>query len=98
VDSKYGNASGGWCSSEPIREYRVGLWKNIRSSWRKFCSHTRFEMGDGSKVRLWREHWYRDIALKEAFLVLFGIACIKDVFGATHEIFWRCHSVECELY
>jgi hypothetical protein len=30
----------------------MGLWKNIRMSWGKFCSHTRFEAGDSSKFRL----------------------------------------------
>jgi hypothetical protein len=29
VDSKYGNAWGGWCSREPIRVYKVSFWKNI---------------------------------------------------------------------
>jgi hypothetical protein len=47
VDSKYGSAWGGCCSSEPIGVYRVGLWKNIRS-WGKFCSREmdpRFDSG-----------------------------------------------------
>jgi hypothetical protein len=34
VNSKYVSAWGGWCSSEPIGAYRVGLWKNIRRGWR----------------------------------------------------------------
>jgi hypothetical protein len=29
---------------------RVGLWRNIRRGWGKFSNHTRFEVGDGSKV------------------------------------------------
>jgi hypothetical protein len=29
----------------------VGLWKNIKKGRRKFLSHTRFEVGDSSKVR-----------------------------------------------
>jgi hypothetical protein len=45
VDSKYGSSWGGWCSSEPIGigAYGVGLWKNIRRGWVKFCSHTKFK-------------------------------------------------------
>jgi hypothetical protein len=56
----------------------VGLWTNITRGWEKFCSHTRFEVGDGSKVRFWHDHWCGDTALKESFQDLFGIACIKD--------------------
>ena len=26
VDSKYGSSWRGWCSSDPIRAYGVGLW------------------------------------------------------------------------
>jgi hypothetical protein len=29
VHSKYGSAWRGWCFSEPIGAYGVGLWKNI---------------------------------------------------------------------
>jgi hypothetical protein len=31
--------------------YRMDLWKNIRRGWGKFCSHTIFEVKDGTKVR-----------------------------------------------
>jgi hypothetical protein len=32
-----------------LLERKVGLWKNIKRDWRKFSSHTRFEVRDGSK-------------------------------------------------
>ena len=44
----------------------------------KFHSPTKFEVGDGSKVRFWNDHWCGDMAFKDAFPVLFGIACAKD--------------------
>jgi len=28
---------GGWCSSEPVGAYGVGLWKNIRRGWENFA-------------------------------------------------------------
>jgi hypothetical protein len=49
VDSKFGSLWGRWCSNEPSGAFGVGLWKNIKRSWGKFLSHTRFEEGDGSK-------------------------------------------------
>jgi hypothetical protein len=84
VDSKYGSSWGGWCSSEPIGAYGVGLLKNIRRGWGKLCSHTKFEVGDGSKVRFWHDIWCEDMAVTDAFLVLFGIACAKDALVEAH--------------
>jgi hypothetical protein len=51
VDSKFGSSWGGWCSFDPPEPYGLGLWKNIRRGSRMFFSHTRFELGDGSKIR-----------------------------------------------
>jgi hypothetical protein len=48
--TKYGSSWRDWCCWKPIEVYGVGLWKNIMSGWGKFSSHTRFEVGDGSKV------------------------------------------------
>jgi hypothetical protein len=50
VDSKYGNVWSGWCSNEAHGTYDVRLWKNIKS-WGGLSSHTKFEVGDGSKIR-----------------------------------------------
>jgi len=33
VESKYGSSWGGWCSSEHVGAYGVGLLKNIRKGW-----------------------------------------------------------------
>jgi hypothetical protein len=47
-----------------------------------FSSHARFEVGDGFKIRFWHDMG-GDKALK-AFLDLYSIACVKDVFVAVH--------------
>jgi hypothetical protein len=52
--------------------------KNIMRGWGKFCNHTRFKVGDGSKVRFWHDLLCGDTVLKDAFPVLFGIARVKD--------------------
>lgn len=59
-----------------MEEYYEGLGK--------FSSHTRFEVIDGSKVRFWHDMWCEDMALKEAYPDLYGIACTNDVFVAVH--------------
>jgi hypothetical protein len=68
--------------------YGVCFWKNIGKGWGKFCSHTRFDIGDGSKIRFWHDLWCGDLALKEAFPILFGIACTKDTFVVAHVEFF----------
>jgi hypothetical protein len=97
VDSKFGSSWGGWCSNEPLGAFGVGLWKNIRRGWEKFSSHTRFEVGDGSKVRFWHDLWCGDMALKEAFLDLYGIACKGCFYCGSLGAFWWFHSVERKL-
>jgi hypothetical protein len=84
VDSKYGISWRGWYSSEPIRAYGVGLWKNIKRGWEQFCNYTRFEVGDGSKVKFWHDLWCGDMALKDAFLVIINIVCAKDAPVEAH--------------
>jgi hypothetical protein len=44
----------------------------------KFSSHTKFEVGDGSKIRFWHDKWYGDWVLKDIFPDLYSIACVKD--------------------
>lgn len=50
----------GWCSNEVHWSYGLSLWKNIRRVWREFPRHTIFEVGDGSKIKLWHDKWYED--------------------------------------
>ena len=90
LDSKYGRSWGGWCSSEPVRAYGVCLWKNIRRDWKKFCTHTKFEVGDCSKVRFCHGLWYGDMALTDTFPVLLGISSAKDASVAVHVKFSEC--------
>lgn len=82
MDSKFGSWWGEWCSNETPEPYEVGLWKNIKKGWRMISSHTRFQMGDGFKIRFWHDVWCREKALKEAFPNLYSIACMKDTYVA----------------
>jgi hypothetical protein len=46
-------------------EWRVGwLWKNIRKGWGNFSCHTKFEVGNGYKIRFWHDQCCGDVALR----------------------------------
>jgi hypothetical protein len=87
-DSKYGSSWGVWCSSELVGGVWSVFMEEYGKGWGKFCSHTKFDMGDGSKIRFWHDLWRGDLALKEAFSILFGIACTKDTFVVAHVEFF----------
>jgi hypothetical protein len=88
VDSKFGSSWDKRCSLQSSGAFGVELWKNIRKGWRKFLCHTRFEVGDGSKINFLNDQWCGDVALNEAFLILFGIAHEKDASVATYSEFY----------
>ena len=35
----------------------VGLWKTIRKGWLEFNKREAFKVGDGSRVRFWKDRW-----------------------------------------
>ena len=74
----------GWCTNEVHASYVVGFWKNIRRGWGEFSCHTKFEVEDDFKIRLWHNLWCRDRVLKEAYLDLLSIARVKDSSVANH--------------
>jgi hypothetical protein len=55
----------------------MSLWKNISKGWGKVCSHTRFKVGDAPKLDFGMTCGV-GMTLKDAFPILFDIACAKD--------------------
>jgi hypothetical protein len=76
--------------------FGVGLWKNIKKGWEKFSIHTRFEVGDGSKIRFWHDQWCGDVALKlfQFYLVLLvkGCLCCNSL-----GVLWWFQPMKCEF-
>ena len=78
IIDKYGVEDGGWCSREVRGAYGVGVWKAIRKDWENIRSRSRLIVGNGRKVKIWKDLWCKDQALKDAFPNLFRLAINKD--------------------
>ena len=58
--------------------YGVGLWKAIRKDWEIIRSRSCFIVGNGRKVKFWKDLWCENQALKDAFPNLFRLAINKN--------------------
>nr|CAN62954.1 hypothetical protein VITISV_018196 [Vitis vinifera] len=74
----YLKKEGGWCSRVARGGYGVGVWKAIRKEWEGIRCRSRFIVGNGRKVKFWKDSWCKDQTLKEAFPNLYRLAVNKD--------------------
>lgn len=73
--------------SEP---HEVGLWKHIKRGWDSFSKYTRFEVGDRYKIKFWHDIRFGDIALKEVYPEIHGIAQIQEASIANLVEIYSC--------
>ena len=78
IINKFGLDEGGWCSRVARGGYGMGLWKAIRKEWEGIRCRSRFIVGNGRKVKFWKDLWCKDQTLKEAFPNLYWLAVNKD--------------------
>lgn len=76
IDSKYGGSWGQWCSMEVQGFMVLNGGKTLEDG--VFYRHTRFMVGDGSRIRFWHDIWHGDRALKDTFLIVYRIACRQE--------------------
>ncbi|KAG2674144.1 hypothetical protein I3760_13G121400 [Carya illinoinensis] len=82
IDLKYGREMGSWCSKEGRGSYGVRLWKFIQKGWDSFASNTRLSLGDGRRIRFWKDCWVGDTVLLEAYPAIYNIARDLDAMVA----------------
>lgn len=56
-----------------------GVWKGIGKGWDPFVRQISFEIGNGSKVRFWKDKWCGEVELWRLFPDLFSVAAEQDV-------------------
>ncbi|RVW48620.1 Transposon TX1 uncharacterized 149 kDa protein [Vitis vinifera] len=82
ISTKYGEEGGGWISCEVREGYGVGLWKEIRKEGVLMFKNISFIVGDGRRVKFWKDIWCGNIPLCEAFPSLFAFAVSQDAWVA----------------
>ena len=56
----------------------MGVWKAIRNGWENIRTHSCFIIGDGTRVKFWKDLWCGNQSLEYAFPNLFNLAVNKD--------------------
>ena len=70
--------------------YGVGLWKTIRKLWDAVSSKLSFSVGNGKRIKFWKDKWCMVEPLNVSFPSLFALSNFKDAWVAE---LWR-HSNE----
>ena len=78
IEVKYGCRWGGWCSSSVSSPYGVGVWKNISQGWPTFSCYILYDIGDGSRVKFWHDHWCGESPLAVSYPDLFRFCRNKE--------------------
>ena len=82
ISRKYGEEGGGWISREVREGYGVGFWKEIRKEGVLMFKNVSFTVGDGRRVKFWKDIWCGNIPLCEAFPSLFAFAVSQNAWVA----------------
>ena len=56
ISRKFGVERGGWSTREVREVYEVGLWKEIRKEGSLMFKNIAFLLGDGRRVRFWKDN------------------------------------------
>ena len=76
ISGKYRVEEGG-CSYEVRERYSVGLLKAIRKEWNLLSCRILFLVGNGQRVRFWKDKWCGDNSLYASFPSLSTLAILK---------------------
>ena len=66
------------CSKGVRDRYGVGVRKVIKNGWENIRTHFHFIVGDGTRVKFWKDLWYEKPFLEDAVPNLFNLAINKE--------------------
>ena len=74
IRGKYGEREGGWCTLDTRGGYGLGLWKAISTCWPCVSSNLSFEIGNGQRIKFWKDARLENTPLLVSFPSLFALA------------------------
>ena len=80
ICAKYGEEEGGWRSRVVRGSFGVGLWIAIRRGWDVLGDNLVYSVGNGRRVRFWKDKWCGDDPLCTSFPSLFAISLDKEAW------------------
>ncbi|GMP50653.1 hypothetical protein CsSME_00017186 [Camellia sinensis var. sinensis] len=99
IAAKFGVDSRDWRTRKVTRFHGRGLWRGIWF-WRdEFWDRVHFRVGNGKRVRFWRDKWCGEVLLEDRFPLIFGIAADPEVtmancFGNGEVVDWEATQLE----
>ncbi|RVX20110.1 putative ribonuclease H protein [Vitis vinifera] len=91
ISRKFGEEEGGWSSREVRESYGVGFWKEIRKEGALMQNKVAFLVGNGRRVKFWKDIWWGNFPLCNSFPSLYAFASSKEAWV---EEFWDTSGVE----
>ncbi|KAJ9686044.1 hypothetical protein PVL29_015095 [Vitis rotundifolia] len=80
IRGKYGENRGGWCSYEVREGHGVGLCKAIRKLDHLVSCRISFVVGNGQRVRFWKDKWCGTSPFCDSFPSLFVLVTAKEAW------------------
>lgn len=60
----------------------MSIWRQIANLWEDFAKYTVLTVGDGKRIRLWKDNWVGEGLLKDQFPVLYRLVNLSDILLA----------------
>ena len=80
ISLKYGVEEGGRCTRDVMGRNGFGLWKAIRKKWGLLDGRVAFHLGNGQRVKFWKDKWCGDGPLCESCPSLFSMSMSKNAW------------------
>ena len=77
ISRKFGEEEGGWYTRDVREGFGVGLWKDIRKEGALLQNKVVFSMGNGIRVKFWKDNWCGNFSLCNSFPLCMPLHHIK---------------------
>ena len=78
IKSKYGMEEGGWWPCEAGNTTCRSPWKAIQGSLPVFLDHAKLKLGNGERIRFWKDAWRESVSFKVKYPKLFRLSVLHN--------------------